>query len=67
VEEPLERKATDERRQVYIAQPGDTLPSIALRLFGDRSRWRELLRLNERIVADPHLLQPGLRIRLPRD
>ena len=53
--------------RVYIAQPGDTLPDIAERLYGRRGRWIELLRRNERVVSDPFVLQPGLRLRLPRD
>ena len=62
--------AFDERRRtprVYTAQPGDTLPDIAERLYGDRRRWVELLRRNEQVVSDPFVLQPGLRLRLPGD
>ncbi|HEU4566028.1 MAG TPA: BON domain-containing protein [Gemmatimonadaceae bacterium] len=66
VEEPAERAAILDRDSVYIVQPGDTLHSIALRLFGARRRWRDILRLNERVVSDPAVLQPGLRLRLPR-
>ena len=61
--------AFDERRQtprVYVARPGDTLPGIAERLYGDRRRWIDLLRRNEQVVSDPLVLQPGLRLRLPR-
>jgi nucleoid-associated protein YgaU len=59
-----------ERRRtprIYVAQPGDTLPDIAERLYGRRDRWVELLRRNEQVVSDPFVLQPGLRLRLPRD
>ena len=62
--------AFEERRRaprIYVAQAGDTLPDIAERLYGDRSRWVELLRRNEQIVSDPFVLQPGLRLRLPGD
>lgn len=55
------------RDRVYVAQPGDTLPDIAERLYGRRSRWRQLLSLNRGVVGDPAVLQPGLRLRLPDD
>lgn len=54
------------RHEVYIAQPGDTLPIIAERLFGDRARWRDLLALNAQCISDPEVLQPGLRVHVRR-
>jgi nucleoid-associated protein YgaU len=62
---PAEREARAAAESVYVVQAGDTLPDIAERLFGARRRWPELLRLNERVVSDPRILQPGLRLRLP--
>lgn len=67
VEDRSEAPAKQERQSMYIVQPGDTLRDIALRLYGDENRWLQLLRLNERVVSEPRVLQPGLRLRLPRD
>ncbi|MEJ7812927.1 MAG: BON domain-containing protein [Gemmatimonadaceae bacterium] len=55
------------REPVYVARAGDTLESIAEKLFGNRTRWQELGELNRGVVSDPRILQPGLRLRVPRD
>ncbi|MBC7790536.1 MAG: BON domain-containing protein [Anaerolineae bacterium] len=52
-------------KEVYVTQPGDTLPIIAERHFGDRRRWEELLAMNSLTVSDPMVLQPGLRLHVP--
>ncbi len=56
----------------YVVEPGDTLRGIAARLLGDEARWPELFDLNRgtarvdgRVFADPDLIWPGLRLRLP--
>ncbi|MGI9078256.1 MAG: BON domain-containing protein [Gemmatimonadaceae bacterium] len=52
-------------KEVYVTQPGDTLPIIAERHFGDRTRWKELLSMNCLCVSDPMVLPPGLRLHVP--
>jgi len=52
-------------QELYVTQPGDTLPIIAERHFGDRTRWKELLDMNSFCVSDAMVLQPGLRLRVP--
>lgn len=52
-------------KELYVTQPGDTLPIIAERHFGDRTRWKELLDMNSFCVSDAMVLQPGLRLRVP--
>ena len=52
-------------KELYVTQPGDTLPIIAERHFGDRRRWKELLDMNSFCVSDPLILQPGLRLHMP--
>lgn len=52
-------------KELYVTQPGDTLPIIAERHFGDRRRWKELLAMNSLCVSDPMVLQPGLRLHVP--
>lgn len=43
--------------------PGDTLQGLAARLYGDRSRWRDILAANPGL--DPRRLRPGRVLRLP--
>lgn len=45
---------------VYVVQSGDTLWSIAERLFGNGSRYTQLASLNH--IADPSLIFPGQEI-----
>jgi nucleoid-associated protein YgaU len=35
----------------YIVKPGDNLGKIALKVFGDANKWREIADLNG--IADP--------------
>lgn len=46
-------------------QAGQTLRDIAHRHLGDETRWPEIYRLNAHRIADPDLLQPGWKLRLP--
>ena len=47
----------------YIVQPKDTLASIAAKKLSDRSRWREIARLND--LEGTTRLLIGQRLRLP--
>ncbi|GLU31051.1 peptidase M23 [Trinickia caryophylli] len=47
----------------YVAQPGDTLYSVAERYLRDPADWHALSRLNR--VAAPRRLQPGTKLRIP--
>jgi hypothetical protein len=48
----------------YTVRPGDSLETIAARFLGTSQRWPEIHRLNPGI-ANPHQIEPGLRIRMP--
>lgn len=59
-------------RPYYVVEEGDSLRGIAARLLGDENRWtvlfdlnRDRARLNGHVLADPDLIWPGLRLRLP--
>ncbi len=53
-------------RRTYTVKAGDTLYGIARDALGDASRWRELLRLNDKAIkGDPTRLQIGQVIVLP--
>lgn len=57
----------------YVVREGDTLRGIAARLVKDESRWPEIFELNAgtaeledgRVLKDPGLIWPGLRLQLP--
>lgn len=56
--------ATDEPRR-YVVQPGDTLQSIAVKVYGRESMYRAILRANRHVLASPADLRPGLTLVLP--
>jgi LysM repeat protein len=66
-------KQDEEGQQWCVVQPGDSLSGIAAHLLGDERRWPELFDLNRgvaqlpdgRILTNPQLVWPGLRLRLP--
>lgn len=49
----------------YTTSPGETLASIAGRVYGRESRWRDLLQANGDRVDDPRRLRPGMTLRIP--
>lgn len=62
---PVQRgEAAEAAEKVYVVGPGDTLSGIAVTLFGDAGRWRELLEANPQ-VTDASLIYPGDTLLLP--
>ncbi len=51
--------------RAYVVRPGDSLSSIARRLLGSESRWREIHALNRDRVPDPNRLRVGVELRIP--
>jgi len=50
----------------YVVQPGDTMRSIAVDVYGDASQWPRLYQANRDVVGpDPDALQAGTRLRVP--
>lgn len=43
--------------ETYTVKPGDTLTKIAIKIFGDAGKWRELADLNS--IADPSKIKVG--------
>lgn len=62
--EPMELAADAPDR--YIVTPGDTLWEISSKFVKDPTRWRELWRLNEEQVKNPHRIYPGQVLTLRR-
>jgi Tfp pilus assembly protein FimV len=52
----------------YVVQAGDSLRSIALRLYGDVELWARLYERNRDVIGpDPNTVRPGMRLRIPRN
>ncbi|MGD9948662.1 MAG: LysM peptidoglycan-binding domain-containing protein [Desulfobulbus sp.] len=49
---------------VYTVQPGDSLSKIAQRLLCNPDAWHQLHTLNRDQIKNPHILIPGIQIRL---
>ncbi len=52
-------------QRTYRVRRGDSLWTIARRVLGRGSRWKELYELNRDILPDPHHLKPGMVLKLP--
>lgn len=48
---------------VYTIKPGDNLTSIALKYFGDASKYRDIAHYNN--ISDPDLIKVGQQLRIP--
>jgi hypothetical protein len=48
-----------------VVRPGDSLASIARKILGTASRWREIWELNRDFIPNPRLVYPGQTLRLP--
>ena len=51
--------------QRYVVRAGDTLWSIAAALYGDPSRYVDIIRANAGLPSDPHRLQTGQVLAIP--
>jgi DNA-binding SARP family transcriptional activator/nucleoid-associated protein YgaU len=56
----------------YVVEEGDSLQGIAARLLGSEEKWKMLFEANRgaaqldgHVLADPDLIWPGLRLKLP--
>lgn len=50
---------------IYTVQPGDTLARLALQATGDALRFEELIQYNQSTLADPNVVEVGMRLRVP--
>ena len=55
--------AEEEKLQVIEVKPGDTLSKISKKYLEDPSQWPALLKYNK--VANPNLIQPGMKLKVP--
>ena len=55
--------AEEEKLQVIEVKQGDTLSKISKKSLEDPSQWPALLKYNK--VANPNLIQPGMKLKVP--
>lgn len=51
--------------RTHVVVRGDTLQSIALRYYGDRSRFRDIYAANRSVMNSPNDLRIGMELKLP--
>lgn len=49
----------------YVVQPGDTLISIAEKMYGEAKAFTDIYRANEDVILDPYNLEPGTVLYIP--
>jgi nucleoid-associated protein YgaU len=64
VKQTSEKTAKAGSPRTYTIKSGDSLSSIAQRYLGDREKWRELHKINRKVIDDPDNLKVGTIIRL---
>jgi soluble lytic murein transglycosylase-like protein len=52
--------------QVYVVQAGDTLWSIAQRLYGNPLMWSHIYYANQSQIQDPNEIYPGQNLTIPK-
>lgn len=50
----------------YVVQPGDSLYSIAKKLYGVGELWPDIAKINRDSIPDARLIHPGIVLRLPK-
>lgn len=51
--------------KTYVVKKGDTLSAIAKEHLGDANKWQELYKANKDVIADPNVIEPGTKLRIP--
>jgi hypothetical protein len=51
--------------RTYVVQPGDTLISIAQKMYGNPKAFTDIFRANQDVILNPDELQPGTELYIP--
>lgn len=65
VPDPGRTADTSGQDQTYTVVAGDSLSKIAKRYYGDANQWRRIHEANRDQVANPDLIHPGQRLKIP--
>jgi nucleoid-associated protein YgaU len=53
--------------ETYTVVSGDSLSKIAKRFYGDANDWRRIYEANREVIgANPDLIRPGQKLRIPK-
>lgn len=55
----------EDASRYYVVQKGDTLSKISVKLFHTSKYWREIYRLNKKVITNPDRLKVGTKIVIP--
>ena len=58
------KPAAKKSPKTYTVKDGDSLSAIAQRLLGDREKWRDLHKINRKVIDDPDNIKAGTVLRL---
>lgn len=64
-EAPAAQEPEPEPVRTIVVQQGDSLGTIAERVYGDMLAYRRIYVANRDVIDNPNLLQPGMTLRLP--
>ena len=62
---PPKATAVKPENRSYVVQPGDTLFSIARKMYKSSARWKEIRDANKGKIDDPANLRPGQTLTIP--
>ncbi|MDP6439083.1 MAG: LysM peptidoglycan-binding domain-containing protein [Kiritimatiellia bacterium] len=51
----------------YVVKPGDTLSSIAVRMYGDAAKWRNIVEANKAVLGNGDLVRVGQRLKIIKE
>jgi nucleoid-associated protein YgaU len=49
----------------YRVAPGDSLSTIAQKIYGDANKWRQIHEANKDQIPNPDLIHPGQILKIP--
>lgn len=62
---PAPAPPKEEAPRSYTVVAGDSLSKIAKKLYGDAKKWRRIYDANRDSIADPDLIHPGQKLKIP--
>lgn len=63
--QPTPPEKPPQRAETYVVQPGDTLRSIALKMYGKAHLWPIIFEANRDKISNPSLIRVGMEFRIP--
>lgn len=55
-----------EEFQIYVVEKDDTLQKISKKFYGSYHQWLKIYEYNRDVIADPHMLKQGKKIKIPQ-